>query len=81
MHDNKFYNFNPDELRMRLAALLQDPTTPYQRYKGSMGAPESKGNGLDFEQMMKIIAKGIQTQDPAPVDVRYVPPNPSGWRG
>lgn len=81
MIDNKFYNFNPDELRMRLAALLQDPTTPYERYKGSMGAPESKGNGLDFDQLMKNIAKEFQPQDPAPVEDRYVPPNPSGWKG
>ena len=77
---NEYHNFNPDELRVRLAALLQDPTTPYQRYKGPLGAPESKGMGLDFDKMLKNIVKRIPTQAPAPVEDRYVPPDPSGYK-
>ena len=44
------------------------------------GAPESKGMGLDFDKMLKNIVKRIPTQDPAPVEDRYVPPDPSGYK-
>lgn len=51
---NSTYNFNPDDKRMQLAALLQDPTQPYKRYSGPMGAPKSGGGGMD-DMIMKMI--------------------------
>ena len=51
---NSTYNFNPKEKRMQLAALLQDPTQPYKRYSGPMGAPKSGGGGMD-SNIMKMI--------------------------
>ena len=63
---NETYNFNPDDKRMQLAALLQDPTQPYQRYKGPMGAPPSGGNKM-MEMMMNEMMKKKPTQKPAPI--------------
>jgi hypothetical protein len=54
---NSTYNFNPDEKRMQLAALLQDPTQPYKRYSGPMGAPKSGGGGMN-DMMMKMMMQG-----------------------
>ena len=51
---NSMFNFNPDEKRVQLAALLQDPTQPYKRYSGPMGAPKSGGGGMD-DMIMKMI--------------------------
>ena len=51
---NSTYNFNPDDKRMQLAALLQDPTQPYKRYSGPMGAPKSGGGGMN-DMIMKMI--------------------------
>ena len=53
---NSTYNFNPEEKRMQLAALLQDPTQPYKRYSGPMGAPKSGGGGMGGlnDMMMKM---------------------------
>ena len=51
---NSTYNFNPEEKRMQLAALLKDPTQPYKRYSGPMGAPKSGGGGMD-DMIMKMI--------------------------
>jgi hypothetical protein len=51
---NSTYNFNPEEKRMQLAALLQDPTQPYKRYSGPMGAPKSGGGGMN-DMIMKMI--------------------------
>ena len=45
---NSSYNFNPDDKRMQLAALLQDPTQPYQRAKNTMGSPSSGGSMNDL---------------------------------
>ena len=63
---NSTYNFNPDDKRMQLAAMLQDPTQPYKRYSGPMGAPKSGGGGMGSfnDMMMKRI---MQTQPGAPV--------------
>ena len=49
---NLTYNFNPDDKRMQLAALLQDPTQPYRKYSGPMGAPKSGGGMNDIMKMM-----------------------------
>ena len=46
---NSSYNFNPDDKRMQLAALLQDPTQPYQKYRGPLGTPAgSSGGGMNW---------------------------------
>ena len=52
---NSTYNFNPDEKRVQLAALLQDPTQPYQRYKGPLGAGPSAGGGMNSEIMKMLM--------------------------
>jgi len=51
---NSMFNFNPDEKRVQLAALLQDPTQPYKRYSGPMGAPKSGGGGMN-DMIMKMM--------------------------
>ena len=53
---NSTYNFNPEEKRMQLAAMLQDPTQPYKKYSGPMGAPKSGGGGMGGlnDMMMKM---------------------------
>ena len=59
---NSIYNFNPDEKRVQLAALLQDPTQPYKRYSGPMGAPKS-GGGMD-SNIMKMLMQDKQKKAP-----------------
>ena len=59
---NSAYNFNPDDKRMQLAALLQDPTQPYQRYKGPMVAPSSGGT-----KMMEMMMNEMMKKRPAPI--------------
>lgn len=57
---NESYNFNPDEKRVQLVALLQDPTQPYQKYKGPLGAGPSAGGAAGskmLEMMMKLPKK------------------------
>ena len=49
---NSTYNFNPEEKRMQLAALLQDPTQPYRKYNGPLGAPKSASGMNDIMKMM-----------------------------
>ena len=49
---NSTYNFNPEEKRMQLAALLQDPTQPYRKYSGPLGALKSAGGMNDIMKMM-----------------------------
>ena len=49
---NSMFNFNPDEKRVQLAALLQDPTQPYQKYKGPLGAGASAGMNSDIMKML-----------------------------
>lgn len=61
---NSSYNFNPDDKRMQLAALLQDPTQPYQKYRGPLGTPA--GGGMN-DMMMKMMQKKAGTQPGAPV--------------
>jgi hypothetical protein len=77
---NSTYNFNPEEKRMQLAAMLQDPTQPYKRYSGPMGAPGGSGGGMGaFNDMMMKMAmqKMGGTQPGAPVVDRSTQYNPS----
>ena len=68
---NESYNFNPDEKRVQLAAMLQDPTQPYQKYKGPLGAAASGGgmNSKLLEMMMK--------PKKAPVEEKSMPYDPA----
>ena len=52
---NTFHNFNPDEKRMQLAALLEDPTQPYKKYSGPRGAPAGSYKDDTGEKLSKII--------------------------
>lgn len=66
---NSTYNFNPDDKRMQLAALLQDPTQPYRKYSGPLGAPGGSGGGMDAfkNMMMKMAMQNMgRTQPGAP---------------
>ena len=72
---NSSYNFNPDDKRMQLAALLQDPTQPYQKYRGPLGTPAS-GGGMN-DMMMKMMMQKAGTQPGAPVVDRSAPYNPN----
>ena len=67
---NELYNFNPDEKRMALAALLQNSASPYQRYKGPMGSPSSAGMMGGLSEMMKYMKRSPYEQAPSPVDDR-----------
>lgn len=46
------FNFNPDEKRVQLAALLQDPTQPYRKYSGPLGAGPSAGMNSEIMKML-----------------------------
>lgn len=59
---NQAYNFNPDDKRIQLAALLQDPTQPYQKYKGPMGGPAPSGG-----KMMEMMMNEMMKKKPAPI--------------
>jgi hypothetical protein len=72
---NSSYNFNSDDKRIQLAALLQDPTQPYQKYRGPLGAPAGGGNMNDM--MMKMMMKKAGTQPGAPVVDRSTQYNPN----
>ena len=74
---NTTFNFNPDDKRMQLAALLQDPTQPYQRAKNPMGAPSSGMGGLNDMMMKMLMQKNAGTQPGAPVADRSAPYNPN----
>jgi len=55
---NKYHNFNPDEKRMALAALLQDPTQVPQDTFKMPGTPAAGGGGMgmglmDLAKMLK----------------------------
>lgn len=52
---NSMFNFNPDEKRVQLAALLQDPTQPYRKYSGPLGAGPSGGGGMNSEIMKMLM--------------------------
>lgn len=75
---NEIYNFNPDDKRMRLAALLQDQTPPYRKYSGPLGASTSAGDGGMKDLMMRIaMQKMNETQRGAPVVDRSIQYDPS----
>jgi len=71
---NKSYNFNPDEKRMQLAAMLQDPTQPYQKYKGPLGAGASAGGGMSSD-IMKMLMQDKPKK--APVEEKSMPYDPA----
>jgi hypothetical protein len=73
---NSSYNFNPDDKRMQLAALLQDPTQPYQKYRGPLGTPAGNGGGMN-DMMMKMMQKKAGMQPGAPVVDRSAPYDPN----
>jgi len=60
---NSMFNFNPDEKRVQLAALLQDPTQPYRKYSGPLGAGSSAGGGMNSE-IMKMLMQDKQKKAP-----------------
>lgn len=60
---NSMFNFNPDEKRVQLAALLQDPTQPYRKYNGPLGAGPSAGGGMNSE-IMKMLMQDKQKKAP-----------------
>jgi hypothetical protein len=69
------FNFNPDEKRVQLAALLQDPTQPYQKYKGPLGAGPSAGGGMNSE-IMKMLMQDKQKKAPDdPASQNFTPSN------
>jgi len=72
---NETYNFNPDEKRMALAALLQNSASPYQRYKGPMGSPSSAGMMGSLGEMMKNMKRSQFQQ--APVEDRSTTYDPA----
>ena len=77
---NTTFNFNPDDKRMQLAALLQDPTQPYKSYGGPMGTPGGSGGGMGAfnAMMMKIAMKKMgETQPGAPVEEKSMPYDPA----
>jgi hypothetical protein len=74
---NSSYNFNPDDKRMQLAALLQDPTQPYQKYRGPLGTPAGSGGGMNDMMMKMLMQKNAGTQPGAPVVDRSAPYDPN----
>ena len=60
---NSMFNFNPDEKRVQLAALLQDPTQPYRKYSGPLGAGASAGGGMSSD-IMKMLMQDKQKKAP-----------------
>ena len=78
---NSSYNFNPDEKRMQLAALLQDQTQPYRKYSGPLGAPSGSGGsmgGMNDMMMKKMMQQKMNgTQPGAPVVDRSTQYDPS----
>ena len=78
---NSTYNFNPDDKRLQLAALLQDPTQPYRKYNGPLGAPGGSGGGMggiNDMMMRKMMQQKMNgTQPGAPVEDRSTQYNPN----
>jgi hypothetical protein len=62
---NSTYNFNPEEKRMQLAALLQDPTQPYRKYSGPLGAPGGAGNSGMNDMIMKMMMQKTSGMQPS----------------
>ena len=69
---NSMFNFNPDEKRVQLAALLQDPTQPYRKYSGPRGAGPSAGMN---SEIMKMLMKDKQKK--APVEEKSMQYDPA----
>lgn len=64
---NQYHNFNPDEKRMALAALLQNPEQMPQDTFKIPGTPAS-GMGMGLMDMAKMMKKKDPfSQAPAPV--------------
>ena len=64
---NQYHNFNPDEKRMALAALLQNPDQMPQDTFKMPGTPAS-GMGMGLMDMAKMMKKKDPfSQAPAPV--------------
>ena len=64
---NQYHNFNPDEKRMALAALLQNPEQMPQDTFKMPGTPAS-GMGMGLMDMAKMMKKKDPfSQAPAPV--------------
>ena len=64
---NQYHNFNPDEKRMALAALLQNPEQMPQDTFKMPGTPAS-GMGMGLMDMVKMMKKKDPfSQAPAPV--------------
>ena len=80
---NSMFNFNPDEKRVQLAALLQDPTQPYRKYSGPLGAKPSAGGGMSSD-IMKMLMQDKQKKAPVeekstqydPASQNFTPSNP-----
>ena len=78
---NSMFNFNPDEKRVQLAALLQDPTQPYRKYSGPLGAGPSAGMN---SEIMKMLMQDKQKKAPVvekstqydPSSQNFTPSNP-----
>ena len=78
---NSMFNVNPDEKRVQLAALLQDPTQPYRKYSGPLGAGPSAGMN---SEIMKMLMQDKQKKAPVvekstqydPASQNFTPSNP-----
>ena len=71
---SSIFNFSPDEKRVQLAALLQDPTQPYRKYSGPLGAGPSAGGGMNSE-IMKMLMKDKPKK--APVEEKSMQYDPA----
>ena len=69
---NSMFNFNPDEKRVQLAALLQDPTQPYRKYSGPLGAGPFAGMN---SEIMKMLMQDKQKK--APVEEKSMQYDPA----
>ena len=76
---NEIYNFTPDEKRMQIAALLEEPKYTYQKYKGPLAQPLSLG--LDKDDLKAIADKfaGDKTE-PVPAGLEPYPPEKKSSR-
>lgn len=83
---NQTFNFTPEEKRVKLAELLQEPAQQYKKYSGPL-SQASGSSGANIGEMMKLMMKNKKFEQlPAPTVDKSVPydPNsqnftPSGW--
>lgn len=76
---NEIYNFTPDEKRMQIAALLQEPNYTYQKYKGPLAQPLSLG--LDKDALKSIADKFANDKtEPVPAGLEPYPPEKKSSR-